>query len=173
MTIFTFFRILSKNGGFFSFRRVFPKKKPRKIRGSSFFLCLSALDCSDGAAFCASATIDAFVGVDFVFTAVFGNSTYRASVRARSASDAFITDFVCHSNVSFSNLSYLGFPLFIILPHRRGICKGFQILLDFYLDKRAKTIYNKDYETVVRQNLRIRLKKSRALPYAGALRHGR
>lgn len=40
LTIFTFFRILSKNGGFFRFRRVFSKKKPRKNPGEFFLFCV-------------------------------------------------------------------------------------------------------------------------------------
>lgn len=43
LTIFTFFRILSKNGGFFRFRRVFSKKKPRKNPGEFFLFVFVSL----------------------------------------------------------------------------------------------------------------------------------
>ena len=55
------------------------------------------LYCSDRAAFRACSAVDAFVGVDFVFTAVFGNCTYGAGICAGTACDALVIDFVCHS----------------------------------------------------------------------------
>ena len=56
-------------------------------------LCLSR--CAYRAVSCASTTIDASTLVDYIRCA-FGNSLYRAVTSANSATDAVVSDLICH-----------------------------------------------------------------------------
>lgn len=49
---------------------------------------------------CAGAALDALVCVDFVLAVAFLNAADRTFVRASTASDALVTDLVCHFQIT-------------------------------------------------------------------------
>ena len=65
-----------------------------------FFLCFYRLfiqsDSFARASACASATLDAFIGIDFV-DVTFGDGTDGALIHAGTASSTFVRNFVSHS----------------------------------------------------------------------------
>lgn len=57
------------------------------------FLGLRSLNGADA---CARAALYALVSVDFILAAAFLNAAYRTFVRASAASDAVISNLICH-----------------------------------------------------------------------------
>ena len=56
--------------------------------------------CANRTSACASAALNALVGVDYVFAVALGDTTYGALALASTTSEAIIVNFVSHDNTS-------------------------------------------------------------------------
>ena len=73
------------------------ENRPAGMRpGGLIYVCSVLLGSADGAGFRAGAAVDALFSVDFVLAVAFGNGFDGALGRASAASDAGVSNFVCH-----------------------------------------------------------------------------
>ena len=76
------------------------------------FTCLLLNGSRNGASASASAALNTFISVDNVFSVAFADTFYGALINASAASNAFVSDYVCHF-IHLQNSLLVNFNIYI------------------------------------------------------------